>query len=468
MLQRCYQVSYFLVALLLYLLKPGRCLREDLRISNDCSDGYFYIYGVDDAEFQSQCYPKIFPKLIADYLDSNEIDKFHQAPPGSLVFHPWYEMQFMSSIYFTEYLQYHPCRTKDPEKSNMFISIYWSMIWKFVSPCFGTLNNIRADSSAQKALPHRHVIMDFFGANKGWTNGPAVYGAMDCTTRSPMVDWVTWDGKPANATCYARSPTSCPFANSCDGRSPECARSDGCYRVYTGWRRGLVMPYFDWFHGYEDDVKALSEREYLVAGAWTPKKNAMDLRPVLHKAMVALNDTVVSSTPNIGGTGSTSENGASVERNHSDLLMALPRLSYFVPTHNVYVRLEVPVYNNSVFCIVPKGDSPSRCGLSTCILAGSIPIVCSDHFVPPFDSMLPWHQFSYRIPEAACAHFISNLHLLPTREVQAKHKNLLSIRSFFKFEMKQLPNGEDYTRAGGPVDLMVRYAYDKMKDSVLL
>lgn len=456
---------------LLFISKTVKCV-DYLRIANDCADGYFYLYGVDVKWFRSRCYPNTFPRLIAEFAVNNEIEKFHPAPQGSDGFYPWFDSQFMSSIYFTEYLKYHPCRTKDIEKSNLFISIHWSMIWKFSSPCHDNLRTIVGSSPVFKDLPQRHVELDFFNANKGRTNDPVVLGAMDCSTRHPIAEWVTSKGKPGNATCYIRGADStCPFTEHCDGRSPECARSDGCYRIYTGWSRGLVMPYFDWFNGFDDPVKALHRRGYLVAGGWGVKKNAMDLRPVLHKAILALRE---DNTVDAAYTSSTAEWNGIAPNNDTDdddtdynLYWRLPKRGIYVLTNNNDVRDEIAAYNDSVFCVVPKGDSPSRCGLSTCILAGSIPIICSDHFVPPFDSMLPWRQFSYRVPEAGCAHFILNLPSLPASEVQSKHHNLLSIRSFFKFEMKNFSNVEEYTSPGGPVDLLVRYAYDKMKEPVL-
>ncbi|KAJ1412817.1 hypothetical protein B484DRAFT_320136, partial [Ochromonadaceae sp. CCMP2298] len=55
--------------------------------------------------------------------------------------------------------------------------------------------------------------------------------------------------------------------------------------------------------------------------------------------------------------------------------------------------------NDSVFCLVPKGDSPSRRGFSTCLAMGSIPVVCSDNLVLPYHTMINWTAAAFRIPE---------------------------------------------------------------------
>mmetsp|Transcript_14185 Transcript_14185/g.39265 ORF Transcript_14185/g.39265 Transcript_14185/m.39265 type:complete len:329 (+) Transcript_14185:413-1399(+) len=62
----------------------------------------------------------------------------------------------------------------------------------------------------------------------------------------------------------------------------------------------------------------------------------------------------------------------------------------------------VNTYARSQFCLVLAGDSPSSRRLSTCIVAGSIPIICSDEYVPPYPQ-LDWSKFSWRIPEKWCA-----------------------------------------------------------------
>ena len=68
----------------------------------------------------------------------------------------------------------------------------------------------------------------------------------------------------------------------------------------------------------------------------------------------------------------------------------------------------VEVFSLSQFCVVPYGDSPSRRSLSTCIVAGCIPVICSDNYVAPYQQF-DWTKFSIHIPEATCADGVSRL-----------------------------------------------------------
>ena len=56
-------------------------------------------------------------------------------------------------------------------------------------------------------------------------------------------------------------------------------------------------------------------------------------------------------------------------------------------------------YQNSTFCVVVPGGSASSRRLSTCILAGSIPVILANSFIPPFP-FLNWRRFSLRLPES--------------------------------------------------------------------
>ena len=52
----------------------------------------------------------------------------------------------------------------------------------------------------------------------------------------------------------------------------------------------------------------------------------------------------------------------------------------------------------SVFCLVPRGDSPSSRRLFDAVSAGCIPVIISDDYTPAFQSALNYSRFSLRFP----------------------------------------------------------------------
>jgi len=59
------------------------------------------------------------------------------------------------------------------------------------------------------------------------------------------------------------------------------------------------------------------------------------------------------------------------------------------------------IAKESVFCLVPRGDTASSRRLFCAIQALCIPVVVSDHFELPFASQLPWDDMILRVPENA-------------------------------------------------------------------
>lgn len=57
--------------------------------------------------------------------------------------------------------------------------------------------------------------------------------------------------------------------------------------------------------------------------------------------------------------------------------------------------------NESLFAIVPRGDTHFSYRLLEALSFGCIPIILSDGWVLPFDRTIPWRQMSLHVPEAA-------------------------------------------------------------------
>mmetsp|Transcript_1819 Transcript_1819/g.3739 ORF Transcript_1819/g.3739 Transcript_1819/m.3739 type:complete len:188 (+) Transcript_1819:1399-1962(+) len=139
-------------------------------------------------------------------------------------------------------------------------------------------------------------------------------------------------------------------------------------------------------------VKSLEDRQHLVLGVWGVKKNAQKLRGELQRVLQALP----------GG-------------------LFVPVNEAKSPPHAA--RFEAPPLNDSVFCLVPKGESPARRGFSTCIMMGSIPIICSDNFIPPYHTvrpllcycplLSPTIPYSPTFPYCAYCVYSDSQHLLP-------------------------------------------------------
>eukprot|EP00282_Hemiselmis_andersenii_P019317 CAMPEP_0172037090 /NCGR_PEP_ID=MMETSP1041-20130122/22541_1 /TAXON_ID=464988 /ORGANISM="Hemiselmis andersenii, Strain CCMP439" /LENGTH=178 /DNA_ID=CAMNT_0012694421 /DNA_START=28 /DNA_END=561 /DNA_ORIENTATION=+ len=124
----------------------------------------------------------------------------------------------------------------------------------------------------------------------------------------------------------------------------------------------------------------------------------------------------------------------------SDALMSTSRGKWIDTTVTKYrhwgSEAVTAMYQDADFCVVVPGSSPSSRRLSTCILAGSIPVMCSDKFVPPFP-FLRWDAFSLRVPESACIRTVQSLQQEPKeKELLLLKRELAEVQPYFNMRLE--------------------------------
>ena len=426
-------ISIFLV-ISIQIVEASLFLRHDVAeyqfLANSCEQGYFYIYGRDEIDYPTKrCYPP-----FSDPFENPGDDFFGGVGSSNL-----------ANIYFSDFMPHHPCYTSNPENASLFVAIYWN-IWRYKSDCITLLTRLVLNSPFWKNPKHRshHVVYHFWGGIGGtlghWS--PALVAAKDCLEYDPPTVWVNALGVPypENSTCHIRNP-ECSIGGPCELSGEDrqwfsnCSFSDNCYLVADRWRdQGMTQVYFENLD-YKNVpnllpiVPAATERKYLVMGSWGIKRQAKKLRSQLTKA-----------------------------------LNTIPNGTFVLIKHDSNVRrVELDYIINSTFCLVPKGDSPSRRGFSTCLILGSIPIVCSDNFVPPYHNLINWKDVYYRIPERTCADFLYTLKDISNERIQHMFRNVMLIRStvFFRSRTEWSVDGnrslaEVSVQPGGPLDMQVR------------
>ena len=399
---------------------------------NKCEKGYFYIIGYNDSNYPQQCYPSLKDvRAIGDTYHEDFLQKIGSSNLGN--------------VYFTEYMPFHPCYTSNPDNATLFVAIFWSNVWRYKSECISKLQHLVHHSPSWKDPKHHnhHIIHHFWGGSTLRQWFPALVSAKDCVEYDPPSIWVNADGEPyeANSTCHLNNP-ECGIPGSCEVSGEDrkwatnCSFINNCYLVVDRWHdRGLTSVYFENLDNPRSNllpvVKPVEERQHIVVGAWGVKKKARVLRSRLNDAF----DKVESAV-----------------------------FVHIAHDSNLF-RGEIESIKNSTFCLVPKGDSPSRRGFSTCIILGSIPIVCSDHFIPPYHTIIDWKQVYFRIPERTCPDFLHKLHGIPMAKRKEMQENVLKVRETLFFRDRLEPEDGNKTlaelavQAGGPLDMQVRYMF---------
>lgn len=92
---------------------------------------------------------------------------------------------------------------------------------------------------------------------------------------------------------------------------------------------------------------------------------------------------------------------------------------------------------NSAFGLVPAGRGPTSPRLLEVLSAGSIPVVISDNFVLPFDTLIEWRRCVSVFPTSQMHRVVPTLRSLSTEEIEFRRDNCLFIyQSFFENDDK--------------------------------
>ena len=288
------------------------------------------------------------------------------------------ESQHSMNQYMWYASRYYPCVTPDPSKAKNFMAI---LDWKSGGLCINKLYAEVLNSTNWNESGNFNEVLLWAQSNGRWGLGRTIQLADDQLEPLQHTSRLSGDGTP-------------------------CIHSM-CYTVYSSWGRyGMTEPYF-----FYSPRKVTKRRTLSVVGAW-----------------------------------SNSRGSASVRRLRLQLstkLGVMERAVWYdtsITTHNrnwSIVSVEDGVYR-SWLCVIPPGDSPSRRALSTCIIGGAIPIICSDKYVPTYPH-LKWDTFSFRIPEATCATQLDRLTHLSRKTLEPMQERLFQVRGLFNID----PNGSN-------------------------
>jgi hypothetical protein len=317
---------------------------------NRCEDGRFYVYGMDSTHtnntHSTQCYPDFYDLLENKLLPENRKNFF----PAKFLDN----FQHASSGYLTQHLPQHPCYTPDPANATAFVAVYWSMLWKFRSPCYKWLDSSIRSGEMYRLYPHQHVYFDFFGLQTHVRSLQGIAAVKDCG--EVQYSWVDGVGNAleenvCNRTCDERLERDMMYGCLMSGiekvqqltkdnaSDPHCTARDGCYQVATS-APGMTQPFYENLHSdWPNPIKSFDQRNTLVVGIWGNKKNTHALRGALRTALLSISVRTVKG-------------------------MGLRGLFVPISDHrgntSLTRRFEAPYLNDSVYCLVPKGESPSR------------------------------------------------------------------------------------------------------------
>jgi hypothetical protein len=318
--------------------------------------------------------------------------------------------QHSMPLYAQIYLPYNPCITNNLEEATLYI-VPVPFDWN--NGCKNRLASIMKSSQPWK---YRHK--DFFVIL--WDKPKSV-----------------WD--PATQGFDdADAPHSIKWVNSTGGVCVSSAQHN-CKEIWSTWTKNhLTLPYYQNY----SIVDPFQSRDVIASGAWSSRRKegrdkfvALELRANCAEALKRVNGTFIDLYFPTG-----------------DPIFHFTSLNAY---DNAYHIEEV--YSRSNFTVVPKGDSPSRRALEDAILKGSIPIICSDHFIPPFEQ-LDWSSFSFHIPEVFCADFVENLKYMREVELLKMKKALKSIQLHFQFSTV---SAEAANSKGGGLDTLLEHFFFK-------
>jgi hypothetical protein len=131
------------------------------------------------------------------------------------------------------------------------------------------------------------------------------------------------------------------------------------------------------------------------------------------------------------------------------------------------------VARNSVFTLCPAGFGSWTYRFFQAIQWGSIPVLISDDYTPPFAWEIPYSSFSLRVPEAALESIDDLLRSLPARRVEQLQRQLRMAQSHFtpkafeQYFSRSLENlKQSGYRSSAPLDATRSLPVDLLADDV--
>jgi len=110
-----------------------------------------------------------------------------------------------------------------------------------------------------------------------------------------------------------------------------------------------------------------------------------------------------------------------------------------------YLPKEVSYYDmlrTSKFCICPSGYEVASPRVVEAIYTGCVPVLISDHYVPPFSDVLNWKSFSVRVDVNDIPNLKKILMGISTRQYLRMYRRVLQVRKHF--EVQSPPKRYDF------------------------
>ncbi|KAM7264692.1 hypothetical protein ACFE04_002375 [Oxalis oulophora] len=101
-----------------------------------------------------------------------------------------------------------------------------------------------------------------------------------------------------------------------------------------------------------------------------------------------------------------------------------------------YLPQNVSYYSmlrKSKYCLCPSGYEVASPRIVEAIYTGCVPVLISDHYVPPFSDVLDWKSFSVEVPVSEVPNLKKILEGISTRRYLTMQRRVLKIRRHFEF-----------------------------------
>ena len=116
---------------------------------------------------------------------------------------------------------------------------------------------------------------------------------------------------------------------------------------------------------------------------------------------------------------------------------------------------------NSVFCLQPPGDSPSRKSFYDSIMAGCIPVIFETpgvgHIIYPFENVLDYSTFSVKIPANKKFLYVLEQYAKDDDKVRALQKGMFKVIKYLQYS---------YAVTTGPHDDAIQLVMDELGDHI--
>ena len=302
--------------------------------------------------------------------------------------------------------------------------------------------------------------LDFVGATnfvRLFANGRVAMNASGCEEVTTQLSGrVVTQQISSDSTTKTRCASNCAGLSAEHGTLPRVWRTASAlaqagpnprcrvYRLDFSWRRGMTLPHIEVPAAGAFKLSrrnGLKERPILASGVWGARDKNRELRNQLRDALRATPSCVMIELIEFAVRVATDTALAEKEGNLKPGMDAWANRSIHA------------LYGASRFCIVPRGDNAASKRLTSAIFAGCVPVVCSDHYVLPFASVISWRDTVLRVPELECANIIrTKLAAITDREWLHLHHHTLRAQRHLLFD----PHKPD--AAGGYIQTLLQEA----------